>query len=420
MKVENSIICECTNTNVANSLLIVLPQQTQYLKLTTEIYGISIARRIALSAKSAGFDRVLLLTTNDQIEETAKLLENTPALAISPENVSVHLDARRIVILASDILADRKWLKYIGGLHIQAGSMVLDPQRAGIIEAEPDAEFIAQSFAGGGDIFAALQDTFKTQLVDLSGPGSIALQPTTTKTDVEDWLRSCLIKDTDGVLARIIARPISLEITRHLINTRISANAMSVFSASIGLCGAPFFLSTQPEYQVIGGLLFTLHSILDGCDGELARLRFSESHLGGLLDYWGDNIVHVAIFACMSIGWGLSADASWSHWPLIAGCAAVFSTIGSASLVHWRTMRRSKHTHKKAEGPLFTSIAQSSNTDISKLLDGLARRDFIYLVLLLSIFGKASWFLVLAAIGAPVFFLLLLWVAYSETKLKTQ
>tara|TARA_S200000501_G_scaffold331971_1_gene334346 strand:+ start:130 stop:381 length:252 start_codon:yes stop_codon:yes gene_type:complete len=83
-------------------------------------------------------------------------------------------------------------------------------------------------------------------------------------------------------------------------------------------------------------------------------------------------------------------------------------------------MRRSKHTHKKAEGPLFTSIAQSSNTDISKLLDGLARRDFIYLVLLLSIFGKASWFLVLAAIGAPVFFLLLLWVAYSETKLKTQ
>ena len=100
MKVENSIICECTNTNVANSLLIVLPQQTQYLKLTTEIYGISIARRIALSAKSAGFDRVLLLTTNDQIEETAKLLENTPALAISPENVSVHLNARRIVILA--------------------------------------------------------------------------------------------------------------------------------------------------------------------------------------------------------------------------------------------------------------------------------------------------------------------------------
>ena len=83
-------------------------------------------------------------------------------------------------------------------------------------------------------------------------------------------------------------------------------------------------------------------------------------------------------------------------------------------------MMRTNRTHKKAEGPVFTSVAQSSGTDISKILDGLARRDFIYLVLLLSAFGKASWFLVLAAIGAPVFFLLLLWVAYSEAKVKTK
>ena len=28
---------------------------------------------------------------------------------------------------------------------------------------------------------------------------------------------------------------------------------------------------------------------LDGCDGELARLKFKESRWGGLLDFWGDN-----------------------------------------------------------------------------------------------------------------------------------
>jgi len=43
-----------------------------------------------------------------------------------------------------------------------------------------------------------------------------------------------------------------------------------------------------------------------------------------------------------------------------------------------------------------------------KVRDALSRRDFIYLVLILSAFGKAHWFLVMAAVGAPIFFFVLL------------
>ena len=59
--------------------------------------------------------------------------------------------------------------------------------------------------------------------------------------------------------------------------------------------------------QTIGALLFLAHSILDGCDGELARLKFQQSRWGGVLDFWGDNVVHTVIFACMGVGWSLSA-----------------------------------------------------------------------------------------------------------------
>ena len=65
--------------------------------------------------------------------------------------------------------------------------------------------------------------------------------------------------------------------------------------------------------QTIGALLFLAHSILDGCDGELARLKFQQSRWGGVLDFWGDNVVHTVIFGCMGIGWSLAAD---SLWPL--------------------------------------------------------------------------------------------------------
>ena len=270
-------------------------------------------------------------------------------------------------------------------METKPDSMLLDKRRAAIIETELKTEAVADSFVGNSDPFSALQNSLATEIVDLSGPGSLVLKPKTKPTDIET--ARLVSKDTDGFLARIIARPISLTITHHLINTRISANTMS-FSALRLVYGAPFFLSSKPEYQVIGGLLFALHSILDGCDGELARLRFSESHLGGLLDYWGDNIVHVAVFACMAIGWSLNAGASWSHWPLIGGCTAVLGTIGSASFVHWRTMMRTNRTNKKAEGPVFTSVA-SSEPIFPKFW--MLARDFIYLVLLLSAFAASGF-----------------------------
>jgi hypothetical protein len=54
---------------------------------------------------------------------------------------------------------------------------------------------------------------------------------------------------------------------------------------------------------------------------------------------------------------------------------------------------------------------------LSRLADMLARRDFIYLVVLLSAFGRARWFLGLAAIGAPAFFLTLLVIEASGRRL---
>jgi hypothetical protein len=48
------------------------------------------------------------------------------------------------------------------------------------------------------------------------------------------------------------------------------------------------------------------------------------------------------------------------------------------------------------------------------MLDAASRRDFIYLVVILALFGKSNWFLVLAAVGAPIFFLLLLFLALRE------
>ncbi len=60
---------------------------------------------------------------------------------------------------------------------------------------------------------------------------------------------------------------------------------------------------------------------------------------------------------------------------------------------------------------LFTSVSDAPGRPLTRLLDSASRRDFIYLVILLALFGRSNWFLVLAGIGAPIYFLLVLFAA---------
>ncbi|MEQ8504212.1 MAG: CDP-alcohol phosphatidyltransferase family protein [Rhodospirillales bacterium] len=240
-----------------------------------------------------------------------------------------------------------------------------------------------------------------TQMTFPVPPLDLAVDPDIKK--AEQRLLSTLIKDTDGFMSRHFARPISLRLSRILAPRGVTPNQMTVVSTAIGLSAAPFFLSSSPLMQTLGSALFILHSIVDGCDGELARLTFRESRIGGLLDFWGDNLVHVAVFAAMGLGWAMAADAVW---PLYLTGLAVAGTAGSAAAVYWFTLRR-----KDTGGPVYTSVSSGTPDRLSKHLDALSRRDFIYLVFVLALFGKAAWFLALTAVGAPVFLILVLILA---------
>ena len=87
-----------------------------------------------------------------------------------------------------------------------------------------------------------------------------------------------------------------------------------------------------------------------------------------------------------------------------------------------RSMRSRTEPHrftlreKSAAGPVYTSVSSGPPDRLSKQLDALSRRDFIYLVFVLSLFGKAAWFLALTAVGAPVFLILVLVLAAKKRR----
>ncbi len=374
----------------------------------TELLGLPLVRRIVLVSQRAGADRILVLAPD--ADNTRRLLEGTAALVVAPHEPLPQLPPARIVLLAGNVLCQEMWLRALFELPIERERLYAEASSAGVIETDESRAVLSGETHGlaAPDVFASAAKARPVTPRTFPQEGRVVLTGTQDCRQAEDWLLRGLIKETEGFMSRHFERPISLAISRRLASCSITPNAMTLFSVGVGLLGAPFFLSSAPSYQVAGALFFLLHSILDGCDGELARLKYQESRWGGMLDFWGDNVVHVAVFMCMGIGWSMAAHAAW---PLILGGAAAAGTLLSAGFVYWHTMRE-----PTKPGPLFTSVTKSGRSWLSRMADALARRDFIYLVVLLAATGNANWFLVLAGLGAPIFFLVLLAAAATEAR----
>jgi len=91
-------------------------------------------------------------------------------------------------------------------------------------------------------------------------------------------------KPNDGPVSRYFNRPLSMRITRRLVNYRITPNQISLFSFLCSILAAGLFALGGYPTLLLGGFLAQFASIIDGCDGEVARLKYQSSHYGKWLD----------------------------------------------------------------------------------------------------------------------------------------
>jgi len=351
---------------VRESLLVVVgANAAPGITLETMVGGLPLGRRIALAGTRAG-----LSTT-----------------------ASGEPGPHRLILVPSNVIPQPQWLRALAAMTLQPEMLWVDPAQVAVVEtSDPKAVLDAAGRARGvAECVATLRERFTVVEGAADAKGRFPLRAAGDLGAAESWLLRGLIKDTEGVMSRHVERKISLALTRYLVRTSVTPNSVTLVCVAIGLAGAPFFLSSAPAFQLAGALLFLLHSILDGCDGEIARLKFLESRGGAALDFWGDNTVHVAVFGCMAVGWSLSAH---SAWPLALGAVAIASTLFAASVLAPHLLSRSAPPPRSAG---------------ARMADALANRDFIYLIVVLSLFGKAAWFILFVAIGTPIFVLMRLW-----------
>jgi phosphatidylglycerophosphate synthase len=372
----------------------------------TPILGLTLGQRTTLAARRAGFAQVFFLGQDRPVEPGAATIRDWSALA-----ATLGSKPAMIVIVPAAILSEIAWLKHVIAMP-EPVTWALLPNRIAVLggDATPDALATLNADGAAYDISTVAQGL--TRSIGLPAVLAHDLDPILVATPdaipvAERRLLRGLVKDSDGFVVRHVDRRISLQITRRLASTDVRPSQVTILSVVIGLAGALFFLSAHWAWQTVGALLFLLHSIVDGCDGELARLKFQESRAGGLLDFWGDNIVHVAVFGCISVSWAWSSAAAW---PLWIGAAAIFGTAACAVFVYWKQLR-----DKESGGPLFTSVSGNPDHGLGRALDAMSSREFIYATPIVAFFGQTHWIVVLAAIGTPTFFLVLVVLAMRET-----
>jgi len=201
---------------------------------------------------------------------------------------------------------------------IDTGIFICNPVIFDVLE-----ESISKGDEGLSGGIKILAQRHKMRYMPLGDNFWIDVDDKTDRRNAELLICNKLKKDTDGPVSKILNRPISLRISKLLLKTGITPNQISVLSTVIGLVGASFFFSGEYFYLILGGILIHIHSIVDGCDGEVARLKLRQTKYGGWLDSVLDRYVDAAIIFGLAYGyWSMTGD--MTIW--IIGFSALIGT----------------------------------------------------------------------------------------------
>jgi CDP-L-myo-inositol myo-inositolphosphotransferase len=130
-------------------------------------------------------------------------------------------------------------------------------------------------------------------------------------------------KPTDGPVARYLNRPMSVRISRQLVKYNVTPNQISVFSFLCSVLGAGLFALGGYVALLLGGVLAQFASVIDGCDGEVARLKYQSSDFGGWFDAVLDR--YADAFLLFGLTWHCLAEQA-NGWVLFAGFMAIIGS----------------------------------------------------------------------------------------------
>jgi len=134
-----------------------------------------------------------------------------------------------------------------------------------------------------------------------------------------------------GLAARHINRHVSTVISYFLTKTPLTPNMVTMFTLASGLLSAWLVYPGGYWAAVAGAAMMQLSSIVDGCDGEVALVRYMQSEWGGWFDSIADEIVNALFLA--AVGHNLYVTLGHWAWLVLGILSGAVSFL--YALFHW-------------------------------------------------------------------------------------
>jgi phosphatidylglycerophosphate synthase len=260
--------------------------------------GLTVGERLLLALSYAEVESAVLVGPG------ARPSSDRAAIPVLEEPERAALDPRaRYVVLPADLVFDRRLLAELDALPADLPIRVVDAAGVSEILASPEA-WLGRLGNGRPE-------------GDGRGYALRVLDKATARA-AERLLLASLKKPVDGFVSRHLNRKISLFLSRFLVRTGVRPNAVTVAIMFFGALSGVAAAFGEPWWAlVIAGLLFQTQSVLDGCDGEIARLTYRFSYSGQWLDTIGDDLTNYLF--CLGLAVGCARVHGWPWLYAVGG-----------------------------------------------------------------------------------------------------
>lgn len=258
------------------------------------------------------------------------------------------------------------------------------------------------AFEGYGALVEALSSAAHNGIAFVGSEFRIALSDPQARKEARRALMKTNWRPHDGIVARLLNKHLSVAISVALADSPITPNIMTTIAFAFALVG--LFLTALGGYWgfFIGALLIQIQSVLDGCDGELARMRYQSSRLGAWYDTVVDDIIGVVWVATLGIG----VMNSGGHYLWAIGGVMTAMLYGVAvGLIYIALIRAKAEGHQDFvwffEEGAEPQVDYPDTKAFSTWLKYAMRRDFYVLFFfILSLLGLISAASLIASAGA--------------------
>jgi phosphatidylglycerophosphate synthase len=412
-----------SSTTLRPTTLLYLPlDATVSVPPSTRLAGLPISERVLRPARRAGYDRIIVwLPTDDGGTSGTRLRRLMRTLG--SEIVIARTDEQWTAALAS--LAPDDAVTAIGAGTVVSTALLGDARDVPVagdvardVPAGPEwrVSGVVRLTAGAAANRVALAATLaerRQRAVSLpsgkevsDGAGRLALRIVVPAdlAKAELTIRRASFKDTDAKVARFNRR-ISLPISIALLRTPLTANQLSVMLVALGFWAARLFSTGHYWSGVLAGFLSLAASVLDGCDGEIARLKYQESALGCWIETFGDYSYYIAIFLGLTIGAVRQTGSDDFYW--MGGLALGGTLLTFGLLIYLRSRITAGQPEK-----LHTIARERFNAETTPMSRLIWKVSFVatraampYGIMAFALLRLLPLVVVLAAVGANVYWL---------------